>query len=202
MIKRFFLLIFITLSFIDCIATNVKTFPIECGDIVYARIDGKIMAMKLFEIEYHEYNRKSIFHFYCADKNIRQNRIHEMLHGSYSSFPIYYTIEDCKNGNNDISIITKNISEKLIKDCGFEYKNHRLCLIRYYFNGYSVQEREFSLYYLNIYVDKNNTYYIKKRKPMSKGEMLVAEKEKDIKYYNTYEECYNDNKDKVQILTF
>ena len=91
MIKRFFLLVFITLSFIDCIATNVetfpilcigadvKTFPIECGDTVYARIDGKIMAMKLVKIEYNIGDSKSIFHFYCADEKIRQIKIRRFV---------------------------------------------------------------------------------------------------------------------------
>lgn len=171
---------------------KIKVYDIQFGQVVYGRIDDKVMAMKLVEISSNKGGSCNYSTFECADETIRKFNMFEPK-------PLFNTIDDCINNVNEIKSYYKDFSPILIEDIGFSFKRHPLgCTIlsytKYYWDGYEVKSIDISHSCYDIYIDKNgimcvtnssyNTYY---------GNFKY-------KLYDSYEKCKQDNV--IQVVTF
>ena len=178
-------------------AKKIKVYDIEFGEVVYGRISGKVMAMKLIQIKSYYQNGASChtdeMTFKCADGN-------ELKVNMFNPIQLFCTIDDCINNVNQIAIYNCDY-RSTFEEFGFvnEWVVTSWCRYNsfgknmYYWDGYQAQKVhiphsrfDYTIREDSIEITTNSVYdtYFS-----CKGKM-----------YNSYEECKQANA--VQVMTF
>lgn len=176
---------------------KIKVYDIEFGEVVYGRIGGKVMAMKLIQINsYKKYGASchtDEMTFKCADGN-------ELKVNMFNPIQLFSSIEDCINDVNKIDIYYCDYTSTLEK-VGFVHERVVTSWCRYnsfgknmyHWDGYQAQKVHIGHSYFNYTICKESieittnsaydTYF------GCKGKM-----------YNSAEECKQNNV--IQVVTF
>lgn len=175
---------------------RVRCYNVTMNEVVYARVNDVVMAMKITEYKlirnvFGHINHYAVFQ--CADGNV----IEKLTYSTDNKFKLYRTIEDCINQNNEIELVWFELNKTLTRL--FNFDSERTCVgyiefgkTMYYWDGFNVKSvhipyQSFDMYIseFEIRLEKNksfNDYYDK------------------YKLYETEEECRADNY--VKVMTF
>lgn len=171
---------------------KIKIYDIQFGQVVYGRVDGKVMAMKLIEISSINGGNCNFSKFKCADGSIREFNMFEHK-------PLFNTIYDCINNVNEIRASYKDFSPILIDDIGFSFKRHSLgytllSATKYYWDGYEVKSVDIAHSCYDIYIEKNGITCV------TNSSYTAYYGNFKYKLYDSYEKCKQDNV--IQVVTF
>lgn len=173
---------------------KIKIYDIELGEVVYGRVDGKVMAMKTIGFNSCKdlnANIHTTYNFKCADgKNL------DIL--MWKNIPLYRTIEDCINDVDRVEVMVIDYSYTLIENHGFVMCTHpigvkELCADRWYWDGFQAKQIITSHCNWDLYV-------CEKGSSVKLNRFAVNTYAKYGKLYKSAEECKQDNV--VQVVTF
>ena len=171
---------------------KIKVYEIQFGQVVYGRVDGNVMAMKLIEISSIKGGNCNFSKFKCADGSIRDFNMFEHK-------PLFKTIDDCINNVNEIKEYYNDFSPILIEDIGFSFKRHPLgCTMlsntKYYWDGYEVKSLDIAHSCYDIFITDDGI--------MCATNSSYTAYYGNFKYklYNSYEKCKQNTV--IQVVTF
>lgn len=175
---------------------RVRGYNVTMNEVVYARVNDVVMAMKITEYKlirnvFGHINHYAIFQ--CADGNV----IEKLTHSTDNKFKLYHTIEDCINQNNEIELVWFDLNPTLTRL--FNFDRIKTCVgyvefgkTMYHWDGFNVKSVHIPYQSFDMYISE---FEVRLEKNKSFNDYYGH-----YKLYETEEECRTDNY--VKVMTF